>query len=67
MLKKIKTALLLFYQVFVRQLRMIIHDQGLIIFFLFLPFVYPVLYSLIYNPELVRDVSVVVIDHDRTA
>ncbi len=67
MLKKIKTALLLFYPVFVRQLRMIIHDQGLIIFFLFLPFVYPVLYSLIYNPELVRDVSVVVIDHDRTA
>lgn len=45
----------------------IIHDQGVILFFLFLPLAYPVIYSLIYNPELVRNVPVVVVDNDRTA
>lgn len=67
MFKKIASALRLFFDVYVRQFRMIVHDGGLVIFFLFLPLAYPVLYSLIYNPELVRDVKVVVVDHDRTA
>lgn len=67
MFKSITSALRLFYDVYVRQFRMIIHDGGLVIFFLFLPLAYPVIYSLIYNPELVRDVNVVVVDHDRTA
>ena len=66
MFKSIASALRLFYDVYVRQFRMIIHDGGLVIFFLFLPLAYPVIYSLIYNPELVRDVKVVVVDHDRT-
>lgn len=56
-----------FYDVYLRQFRLIVHDPGLIIFFIFLPFAYPVLYSLIYNPELVRDVAVVAVDHDRSA
>ena len=41
-------------------------DKGLLLFFGFLPFVYPVLYSLIYNPEVVREVEMIVVDHDRT-
>jgi ABC-2 type transport system permease protein len=48
------------------ELKEIFHDQGVILFFLFLPLVYPVIYSLIYGPELVRDVDVVVVDNDRT-
>ena len=48
------------------ELKDIFHDQGVILFFLFLPLVYPVIYSLIYGPELVRDVDVVVVDNDRT-
>lgn len=43
------------------------HDGGIVLFFLFLPLAYPILYSLIYNPELVRDVKMVVVDHDMTA
>lgn len=54
------------YRVYVRQFRIVFKDQGLIIFFLFLPLAYPVIYSLIYNPELVRDVTLVVVDNDRT-
>lgn len=65
-MKKIRLYCRLFTEVYVRQFRMILGDQGLILFFLFLPLAYPVLYSLIYNPELVRDVTTVVVDHDRT-
>ncbi len=50
-----------------REMRICLSDVGIILFMLFLPIAYPVIYSLIYNPELVRDVPVVVVDHDRTA
>lgn len=53
--------------VYCREFKLVIHDQGIILFFLFLPLAYPVIYSLIYNPELVRDVRMVVVDHDRSA
>ena len=43
------------------------HDGGILLFFLFLPFAYPILYSLIYNPEVVREVKMVVVDHDMTS
>lgn len=43
------------------------HDGGILLFFLFLPFAYPILYSLIYNPEVVREVKMVVVDHDLTS
>lgn len=66
-MKKASLYCRLFVQIYVRQFRMIIHDQGLILFFVFLPLAYPVIYSLIYNPELVRDVKVVVVDHDRSS
>lgn len=54
------------YTSYLNEFRLVIHDPGLIIFFLFLPLAYPVIYSLIYNPELVRDVPVVVVDNDRS-
>ena len=55
------------FKVYVREFRLVIKDPGIIIFFLFLPLAYPVIYSLIYNPELVRDVKVVVVDNDRSS
>ena len=54
-------------RVYGRELRNIFHDPGVMLFFLFLPLAYPVIYSLIYNPELVREVPVVVVDSDRSA
>ena len=56
-----------FYRSYIRELKLITHDVGIILFLAFLPLAYPVIYSLIYNPELVRDVRMVVVDHDRTA
>ncbi len=55
------------FDVYCREFRLVIHDMGLILFFLFLPLAYPVVYSLIYNPEVVRDVKMVVVDNDRSA
>ncbi len=55
------------FEVYCREFKLVIHDAGIILFFTFLPLVYPIIYSLIYNPEVVRDVSLVVVDHDRTA
>lgn len=56
-----------FIDVYVREFRLIMSDMGIILFFAFLPLAYPVIYSLIYNPELVRDVKLVVVDHDGSA
>ncbi len=56
-----------FIQVYLHEFRIIFRDQGIMIFLFFLPIAYPVIYSLIYNPELVRNVRMVVVDHDRTA
>lgn len=55
------------YDVYCREFRLVLHDSGIILFFLFLPLAYPVIYSLIYNPEVVRNVKTVVVDHDRTS
>lgn len=53
--------------VYCREFKLAFHDQGIILFFFFLPLAYPIIYSLIYNPELVKEVEMVVIDSDRTA
>lgn len=65
-MKKIKNLILQLYDVYCREFHLVMHDLGLIIFFTFLPLVYPIVYSLIYNPEVVRDVKMIVVDHDRT-
>lgn len=49
------------------ELRNVFKDIGVIIFFIVVPFVYPVLYGLIYNPETVKEVPFVVIDESRTS
>lgn len=67
MQKKKKSFIIQLFDVYCREFKLVIHDAGIVIFFLFLPLAYPVIYSLIYNPEQVRDVKMVVVDHDRSA
>ena len=55
------------YRVWLQEIKKARKDVGVILFFLFLPLAYPIVYSLIYNPEVVRDVPVVVVDDCRTA
>lgn len=65
-MKTIKNYISQLWKVYAREFHLVFHDAGLILFFTFLPLAYPVIYSLIYNPEQVRDVRMVVVDHDRT-
>lgn len=44
----------------------VVHDAGAMLFFIVLPLFYPVVYTLIYNPEVVTDIPVAVIDDCRT-
>ena len=45
-----------------QEVKLIFRDEAVIIFFVALAFLYPPIYSLIYNPEIVREVPVVVVD-----
>ena len=49
------------------EFRVVRADAGVLIFLFLLPFAYPLVYSAIYNPEVARDVSVVVVDDSRTS
>ncbi len=44
------------------EMRQVFKDEGVLIFFFLVPLIYPLLYSWIYNNEVVREVSVVVVD-----
>lgn len=44
----------------------VLHDAGALIFFVALPLFYPVVYTLIYNPEVVTHIPVAVVDDSRT-
>lgn len=52
--------------VWAAEMRRIFKDEGIVLFFFVLPLAYPLLYSWIYNNEVVRDVPVVVVDDSRT-
>lgn len=51
---------------FREELRQIVKDEGVLIFFFLVPLAYPLLYSFIYTNEVVRDVPVVVVDESHT-
>ena len=57
----------IFVKSYIKELKLMTTDIGIILFLAFLPIAYPIIYSLIYNPEQVRDVRMVVVDHDRSA
>ena len=49
------------------ELKTIVKDQGVLLFFVFLPLAYPLIYSWIYTNEVVREVPVVVVDDSHSA
>ncbi len=53
--------------IFRQELRNIIKDEGVLIFFFLVPLAYPLLYSFIYTNEVLREVPVVVVDDCHTA
>lgn len=49
------------------EFRHVMGDVGVLIFFLLLPIAYPIVYTLIYNPEVVREIPMAIVDNSRTA
>jgi ABC-2 type transport system permease protein len=54
-------------RIFRHEFSAVFTDTGVLIFFFFLPLAYPIVYSLIYNTEVSRDMPVAVVDNSRTA
>ena len=54
-------------QIWRDEMRNVVRDEGVLIFFILVPLAYPLLYSWIYNNEVVRDVPVVVVDQSNTS
>lgn len=54
-------------RIFRHEMSLVFSDVGVMIFFFLLPLAYPIVYSLIYNPEVTRDMPVAVVDNSRTA
>lgn len=64
---RIKEALHDLAFVWAQEMKMCIRDEGVLIFFILVPLAYPLLYSWIYNNEVVRDVPVAVVDMSHSA
>lgn len=52
--------------IFKQELRHIVKDEGVLIFFFLVPLAYPLLYSFIYTNETIREVPVVVVDENHS-
>ncbi len=65
--KNIKLRFRELFAVWCREFRLVFGDAGVMIFFFALPTLYPIAYTLIYNPETVRDIPVAIVDDCRTA
>lgn len=57
-------SILNIFQIWYREIGNIIRDKGIMIFILFVPLAYPLLYSYVYTGEVVRDVPVAVVDEN---
>ena len=63
----IATWFVTLYRVRRREFHLVFSDMGVILFFFFLTLMYPVVYTLIYNPETVKNIPIVVVDHSMSA
>lgn len=50
-----------------QELKAVVKDQGVLIFFILVPLGYPLLYTFIYTNETVREVPAAVVDHSRSS
>ncbi len=54
------------FKVWRREFRLVFSDEGVMLFFFFLTLAYPIVYTLIYNTETVRDIPIIVVDNSRS-
>ncbi|MGN0069489.1 MAG: ABC transporter permease [Prevotella sp.] len=49
------------------EFKTIVKDEGILLFLFFVPLIYPLLYSWIYNNEVVREIPVIIVDQSHTS
>lgn len=59
-------SILNIFQIWYREIGNIFRDKGIMIFILFVPLAYPLLYSYVYTNEVVREVPVTVVDESHS-
>ena len=52
--------------IWLQEMKQVFRDEGVLIFFIIVPLAYPLLYSWIYNNEVIHDVPVVVVDQSHS-
>lgn len=62
MLKRLREGIYDTCYIWVKEMRSVISDEGVLIFFILVPLFYPLLYSWAYNNEVARDVPMAVVD-----
>lgn len=62
-----KKSLINIIQIWMTEMNEIIHDKGILIFIIFVPLCYPLLYSYVYTNEVVREVPFAVIDDNNSS
>ncbi len=62
MFKRLREGIYDTCYIWVKEMRSVISDEGVLIFFILVPLFYPLLYSWAYNNEVARDVPVAVVD-----
>ncbi len=55
------------FSIFREELKRIFKDEGILLFFILVPLVYPLLYSAMYTTEVVRELPVTVVDYSKTS
>ena len=66
LLYKIANGLKDMCYIWAKEMRSTVTDEGVLIFFILVPLAYPLLYSWIYNNEVVREVPVAIIDQSHS-
>lgn len=55
------------FRSWIKEYSLIFHDAGVILFFFALPLAYPITYTLIYNPEVVEEIPMAIVDNCRSS
>ncbi|MDR0976354.1 MAG: ABC transporter permease [Prevotellaceae bacterium] len=63
---KIKQGFRDVFHVWIEEFRTTLRDQGVLIFFVLVPLVYPLIYAFIYTNETIHDVPAAVVDNSRS-
>ncbi|PVX51954.1 ABC-2 type transport system permease protein [Balneicella halophila] len=65
--RKIHSGFLGVFHIWKLEMKKIFRDEGIILFFIIVPLAYPILYTSLYNPEVLRELPVAVVDNSKSA